>query len=418
MTSTVTARVALALLASIAPAAAAGQTAAQAGSQQPPFTAGWRDGFNIQTENGDYRLQIGLVAQADGRFVLEDATEAVVDTFSIRKLRPGFSGRVARYFDFQVVPDFGSGQAVLVDAFIDIRFSPALRVRSGKAKTPIGYEVLIGDPFVLFPERALASSLIPNRDVGFQALGDLAGGRVFYQGGVVNGIPDGSNSTSDLDANDGKDLAGRIVLQPFRTTATPAPPLNGLGFALGGSRGEQSGPLPQFRTSVGQRYFSYDAAAAAAGTRSRVTPSVFYYYKAFGAFAEYVQSTQQVARGAAREEITNDAWEVTASFVVTGEASSDRGVRPRANFDPAAGEWGALQVLTRYSELSIDSDAFDAALAAAGSSGHATQFSVGANWYPAPFLKYYLAYERIGFEGGNASRPDENSVILRAQIAF
>ena len=105
-----------------------------------PFTAGWQDGFVLQSANGDNRLVLGLTAQADGRFSLDDPLP-ITNTFTIRKARPTLSGRVAKYFDFKVMPDFGNGTAVLLDAYFDVRFSPKFRVRSGKDKTPVGYEL-------------------------------------------------------------------------------------------------------------------------------------------------------------------------------------------------------------------------------------------------------------------------------------
>ena len=128
----------------------------------------------------------------------------------------------------------------LLDAYFDIRFSPKFRIRSGKDKTPVGYELLIGDAFLLFPERSLASSLVPNRDVGVAAQGDLSP-KFYYAAGVFNGIGDGASSSTDVDTNNGKDLAGRIVVQPFRSTQTPSGALNGLGFQIGGSTGKQTG---------------------------------------------------------------------------------------------------------------------------------------------------------------------------------
>src|SRR5204862_5837561 len=124
-------------------------------------TVGFRDGFYLESADGENRLVLGMVAQTDGRFSLDDPTP-VIDTFTIRKLRPTFSGRVAKYFDFKVMPDFGNGTAVVQDAYFDVRFSPRFRVRTGKDKTPIGYELLEGDAQLLFPERSLASSLVPN----------------------------------------------------------------------------------------------------------------------------------------------------------------------------------------------------------------------------------------------------------------
>ena len=86
--------------------------APEAGS--PTFTAGWQEGprgeggFVLQSGNGDYRLAIGIVAQTDGRFSV-DNSKPITDTFLIRKLRPTFSGRVAKHFDFKLMPDFGNG---------------------------------------------------------------------------------------------------------------------------------------------------------------------------------------------------------------------------------------------------------------------------------------------------------------------
>lgn len=382
------------------------------------MTAGWQDGLVIQSADGDHRLVVGLVAQVDGRFSLDDPLP-ITNTFTIRKLRPTLTGRVGRFFDFKVMPDFGSGQTVIADAFVEVRFSSAFRVRTGKDKTPVGYELLQGDAFVLFPERSIASSLVPNRDIGILALGDLAGGRLYYAAGVFNGIPDGSSGTTEVDANSDKDLAGRFVLQPFRVAGAPATPVSGLGFQVGGSRGGQNGPLPSFRTSVGQTYFSYAPGTAAAGTRTRVSPAAFYYYRSLGAFAEYMRSAQAVIRDGVTNTVTNTAWEATVSYVVTGEAASDRGVRPRNNFNPSNGQWGALQLLARYAALSVDDEVFVAGLGAPTASDGARSWTVGANWYPNPWIKWYATFERTTFGGDpGAPRPSEDVILFRFQLGF
>ena len=392
---------------------------AQAQTAPPgPLQAGFQDGFFIQTANGENRLLFGFVAQSDGRLVVADPTHPIINTFTIRKIRPTWTGRIARYFDFKVMPDFGNGTTVVQDAYFDIRFSPKFRVRAGKDKTPVGMELLQGDAFLLFPERALASSLVPNRDIGVQVQGDLLNKHLFYAAGVMNGIPDGSSSTTELDANSGKDLAGRVVLTPWRTTTTPLPKLNGLAFALGGSTGHETGALPTFRTSVLQPYFSY-AGATADGTRRRVTPSVSYYYKSFGGFGEYMRSSQWVTKSAVRRYITNNAWEVTGSLVLTGEAASERGVRPTNNFDPAAGHWGAFQLLGRFTELKVDPQAFDAGFAAAGASREAQSFTIAANWYPNPYIKFYGTFERTVFDhNATGARHAENAILFRSQLGF
>jgi len=388
--------------------------------KEPPATTanGAADAFVIESQNGELRLVLGMVAQTDGRFSLDDP-KPIINTFIIRKIRPTLTGRITRWFNFKVMPDFGNGTTIVQDAYFDIRFSPAFRLRTGKDKTPVGYELLEGDAFLLFPERALASSLVPNRDIGIQAQGDVAGGKLFYAAGVFNGIPDGTSSTTELDTNNSKDLAGRVLVQPFKSVQAPASVLSGLGFQVGGSVGRQVGALPSFKTSVGQTYFSYNTTAAASGVRKRVSPAVFYYYKSFGGFAEYMRSTQPVARDGMQTRVTNRAWEVTASMLVTGEAASYTGVRPKHNFDPTKGHWGALQLLGRYTTLRVDRAAFTAGLAAANASREARSFTIAANWYPTAYIKYYATFERTVFDGdARGPRPAENVILIRAQLGF
>ena len=392
--------------------------AAPARAQTPPAplpAAGFQDGFFIQSADGENRLGIGLLAQADGRFAFDDP-RPIINTFTMRKLRPTFTGRVAKYFDFKMMPDFGGGTAVLQDAWLDVRLSPAFRIRTGKDKVPIGYEWLAGDASVLFPERALASSLVPLRDVGIQAQGDL--GNVFYAVGLFNGVPDAASSTTDTDTNNSKDLAGRIVVQPFKRPAHPGA-LNGLGVQVGGSTGRQIGALPSFKTSIQQTYFAYASGAAASGTRDRVSPAVFYFYKGVGAFCEYMRSAQAVTRSGVATDVANHAWEATASLLVTGDAASYGVVRPVHPFDPASHHWGAVQVLARISALTVDPAAFAAGLSATGASRTARAVAVGANWYPAAFIKYYAAFERTVFDGdAPGARPAEDALVLRAQLSF
>jgi phosphate-selective porin OprO/OprP len=413
----------VAMVAAVAPGSARGQTAAapappasaataQPAPSPPAPMAGWNDGFFLQTPDGVHQLLFGVTLQTDGRFSLDDPPP-ITNTFILRKARPTFAGRVTRYFEFRLMPEL-AGTATVLDAYFDIRFSPTFRLRSGKDKTPIGYEVLISDGSLIFPERSVVSLLLPSRDVGFQAQGELAGGRIRYGGGVFNGNPtDGASSVTDVDVNNGKDVAGRIVFLPFRNTKGSR--LTNLGFHFGGSTGTQSGGLPAFRTSIGQVLFSYLSGTIADGRRTRVTPAVFLYSGRLGAFAEYARSTAEVARAGTPATIANQAWNVTASYVLTGEATSDRGVRPRAPFDPAAGHWGALQVSARFAKLHVDPDAFAGGLAADGAIQKARQLSLGTTWFLNALVKVYATYERFTFDGG---RDAENSILFRTQLAF
>ena len=152
---------------------------------------------------------------------------------------------------------------------------------------------------------------------------------------------------------------------------------------------------------------------------ARVTPALFYYNGPLGAFAEYMFSRQEVAAGTIQSALGNQSWEVTGSFVLTGEAASDRGVRPAANFDPSARAWGALQLLGRITELRVDGDAFALGLTAPGASRRARSWTLALNWYPTPYVKYYVTFERTVFDGDPTGlRPAENLLLARAQLGF
>src|SRR5262249_53307379 len=98
------------------------------------------DGFVLQSPEGEYKMQIGLLLQADGQFNLSDSNHQVVNTFSIGRLRPYVRGRFSRRFEFYFAPDFAGGNLSVQDAYIDTIFAPAFRLRAGKTKTPFGLE--------------------------------------------------------------------------------------------------------------------------------------------------------------------------------------------------------------------------------------------------------------------------------------
>jgi phosphate-selective porin OprO and OprP len=409
----------MAVLTAFTAARVAWSPAASAQDATPPaVTAGWQDGFFVQSGNGDFRLQIGVLAQADGRFALDDSNEAVVNTFSFRRLRPYLRGRFARRFEFYFNPDFAGGTLVVQDAYVDTVFSPAFRIRAGKGKTPFGLERLHSASNLLFFDRAMPTSLVPNRDIGIQVLGDISGGVVSYLAGVMNGVPDGGSA--DVDTNDSKDLSGRFIVRPFNKIEKS--PLKNLYFAISGSTGRQTGAtaLPTFRTqSIQQQYFSYNGASAD-GVRNRYSPEVSYYYKAFGGFAEYVHTEMPILKGTVREAIAHEAWQVAGSVVLTGEAAdAGAGVRPRANFDFGAGHLGAFQVAARYHTLTIDDRAFTLNLATAGSSRKAEAWTAGLNWFLTPNFKYVFNFERTVFDGDpDGPRKAENAFLFRTQVNF
>ena len=391
-----------------------------------------KDGFSLKSADGAFVLKLRGYVQFDARLFSDDRVRPNVDTFLLRRARPIFEGTVFDRFDFRIMPDFGQGTSVLFDAYLEARFAPAFKVRAGKFKPPVGLERLQGATDIFFVERALPTNLVPNRDLGVQISGDLAGGRASYAAGVFNGVVDGANG-GDLDSNSGKDVAARIFFTPFAKLENAA--LRGLGFGVSASQGTQTGALtatglPSYRTDGQQTFFSYRSDGTAAGTviangdRKRLSPQLYWYGSRFGLLSEYTTSSQEVRRGAVAADLENKAWQVAGSWVIAGGSPSYRGVAPKKNFDPKAKTWGAFELVGRYSELDVDDDAFPLFASPTSSASSAKAWSVGLNWYLNRSVRFMFDLAQTRFEGGAVSgpgvgdRPDEKVVFSRFQVNF
>jgi phosphate-selective porin OprO/OprP len=387
-------------------------------AEPPKLTAG-AEGFVLQSASGDYRLQLRGYVQFDGRFFPSDEGRLAVDNFLLRRVRPIFAGTVGRHFEFQIMPDFGMGTSVLQDAWLDVNYSPKARVRVGKFKSPVGLERLQSATALAFVERAYPTALVPNRDVGVMLHGDLAGGVVAYAAGVFNGAPDGGSV--DLDLADGKDVAGRLFLSPFKRGTSP---LKNLGFGIAGTTGEQSGALPAYRSGGQVGLLTILAGITADGTRNRFSPQLSFYSGRFGLMAEYAWSESWVKKASTgtRARFSGEAWQTTATLTLTGEPASNSGVRPREAFEPGQGKWGALELAARVNGIDIGTEAFSEGIVdPAKSARKAFAWALGLNWYLSRNVKQVVNFERTTFTGGaegGEDRPAENAFFIRTQVSF
>jgi phosphate-selective porin OprO/OprP len=280
---------------------------------------------------------------------------------------------------------------------------------------------------LLFVERGLPTNLVPNRDVGAQIHGDFFEGAFTYALGAFNGVPDGGSG--DVDGGDSKEFAGRVFVQPFKTSSIEA--LQGLGIGLAGAYGDERGSagspaLPSLRTQGQRTFFSYrsdgtaDGTTIANGIHSRFAPQGYYYCGPFGLLWEYVKSYQRVQRGTEHKTLGNDAWQVAVSYVLTGENASYRSVAPATSFDLTKGTWGAFEIAARYGELNVDKDAFPVFADPNRSARTAESWGLGLNWYWNRNVKFQLNYEQTDFTGGGAQgeRPKERALLSRFQLTF
>ncbi|QND80220.1 porin [Pseudoxanthomonas mexicana] len=398
------------------------QEEAAAKAKEAAVVAVTDKGASLKSPNGGYEIKIRGLLQGDGRFFSSGVPSGTYDTFLLHTARPTIEGALGKWIGFRFTPEFAGDSASIVDAYADLKFSPAASVRLGKFTSPVGLERLQSSSALSDIERALPSELAPNRDIGVQLQGELAGSKVSYAIGVFNGTVDGRDAVT-TNPDDELEYAGRLFFEPFREGAGF---WSGLGFGIGGSVGDTRGTgnniLPRYRTPGQVQFFNYRSAVAADGRRTRWSPQGYFYRNGFGLLAEYIASKQEVRVGATAAELENTAWQATASYVLTGEDASYRGVvKPSHPFSPGKGGWGAWELVGRYGVLEIDDRAFPVLADPAVSARRAKAWTLGVNWYLTSNLKLVVNYLDTQFEGGaaaGADREDEKAVFSRLQVAF
>ncbi|MBA2481353.1 MAG: porin [Planctomycetes bacterium] len=410
------------------------QEEASAKSKDAPKIKAGAEGFSLSSADDAFSLRIGGYIHADGRFYLNDDDRPGTDTFLLRRVRPILDGKLGKHAAFKIMTDFGGGVASVQDAYLDLILRPEAQLRVGKFKVPVSVERLQSGTALLFIERALPSSLIPNRDIGAIVHGEIHKGAVAYAAGVVNGAVDGGSR--DTDVNDDKEGVARIWLSPF--TSSSAEALNGLGVGIGGTYGNDEGTaaatsLPTYRSTGQEIIFRYVQGviptnantARADGPHYRIVPQLYWTLGAFSVLGEYAISHQEVVLGGVRDDVTVTAWQAAGAWVLTGERASFKGVVPKQPLDVDKGTWGAFELALRVHGLEVEDDVFTNGFASrAISASRAIAYGAGLNWYLTRNLKWQANYEVTRYVDGAADgagvrdRQDEQIALTRFQVQF
>ena len=389
-------------------------------------TADFPNGFTIRSKDGNFVLHIGADLQIDNRTYYGTGATGDTDTVVIRRARPTLFGTVYKYVDFFFRPDFGLGTTALYDAFIQLNYIPWLQIRVGKFKPPIGLERLQNDDNTDFVERGLPTLLVPYRDIGFQVGANLFQDRLAYQVGVFDGVPDLSIGT-DTAVSSHRDYAGRLFLTPFAPNKNL---LQGLGVGIAASGGNTDGEaLPIYRTFGQEAFFTFASGVAVAGHRTRLAPQAYYYVGSFGLVSEYGLNEEGFQKSNVRRNIAIRAYQVEASYILTGEKKGFGGVAPKRNFDLLhrrnnGGGWGAVELVVRLGDWEAERGIYDYGLASdATSPRHLHEWAGGVNWSLNRLVRISGDYANTAFGGGAAASAGGNKLpekvfILRFQLNF
>lgn len=281
----------------------------------------------------------------------------------LQRARVGIDGELFDHFQFSLERELtereieGSrASKAWKDAYVEIDYSDAARVRVGKFKIPFGLDQLTGISNLDFISRSLgASYLAPARDTGVMVYGGV-GRRFNYSGGWFR--HDGDNARSGKIMGADGTTAVRVTVAPFRRQGESLLDQLEIGSAVAISALSNESELPnglRARTVL-SRYVFFEPVFVN-GQRRRVEVDADWTWESLGVRAEYMEARDtRNGQGFLDQDLPAArarSWYVSGAYVVTGE-NKNRPVNPRRDF--AAGGVGAVEIVGRYERLWFDSD--------------------------------------------------------------
>ena len=406
---------------------------AQGKEMEKPFTAGWKNGFILQSADHAYMLRLTGQIQSDYRAFLNPEDSSDIDSFLVRRARLGIEATLLEHYEFRLLPDFAPGQARIQDSYLNVHYLDEIQLQVGKFKEPVSYEQLIQDRFVPTLERSIIDQIVPARDVGLMVHGQkLLGDRFDYAAGLFNGGING-----DQDTNNHLDFAWRLAARPLNG-AVFHPLWHRLQVGISSTTGVEQEPAnPSFlRTPATVPFFQFNSGVRADGLRNRWIPEISWFYRSCGFVAQYISQDQEMrsaAAGNAVVDVPMKGFLVLATCLLTGEERTtySQAIAPRANFNPLAplAEPGAWELVARVSQLHVGSVVFvpgtnnlaDATRYAAT----ATEMTLGFNWYLNALVRAQFNWEhawfnepvRLGTPPGGLLR-FQDTLYARFQVIF
>lgn len=416
-------------------------------------TWGSPSGFQIQTQDGEFTLQIHNLTQFDYRAYNHTAdipnnqvpnqtgASGPNDTFTFPRAWLIFNGTLTKNWEWMLAPSFQFDNVNLLDAWMNMHYDDRLQIKAGRYKTPFTYEFYT-EPIqgLINPERSLFfNNFGLNRQVGIMAHGTVFDKYADYAIGVYNGQRNGFLSNSDS-----KDVAGYFNLRPFMNSGSEA--LERIDVGASFDVGHQNNPAAAgsptvLRTNVatsgnlvnGVEFLQFAPTVRERGERALASAHAAYYYRQLSLISEFQWGTEHYTNsapppgGATSARIPITSWYVQSGYFLTGETTTFRNtVKPLHPFTSSGGT-GAIELAGRYNYLNIGDEIYAAGLVDATGGNQWTNrvdlMDLGVNWYPNQWLKISGTWEHawfaspVTYRAGQTSRSND-MLMIRSQIWF
>lgn len=368
----------------------------------------------------DFRARV----QGDGRD--SEAPLGDPSAFDVARRRLGVEGRIGGVLDFQVENEIGA-DVPWRDVFVDYRQFDVVRVKAGKFKLPFSLDENTGASNLDFVYRSRAATqLAPGRDRGVMVHGRFLKRTLEYELGWFEHDGDNARTKNPAKVYGGDTVAGRVTVQPFRSSKSILSDLQ-FGIAATGSDVPEGEAGLRGRTALDRSFFPADYWVR--GRRSRIGGELRWRPGPFSLKSEYMhvntERRGQSVSGADLSPLIGAGWYVSGTWLVTGEkktAGGDAPTRPLLR-----GGAGAFELVARVEKLSFRStgtgdipSASPRADVVLSNSDRAATF--GFNWFPFRGIKIQgnVIRETISEpeQGPLPAKPGFWSKVVRVQFTL
>ncbi|MGA1792148.1 MAG: porin, partial [bacterium] len=353
-----------------------------------------------------------------------------------------FSGNLNHFINYRIEMELqGSDQKKLVDAYGESTVHKNLVLRFGQFKEPFSLEWQARNSAIYFVERSMGYHLTPKRDVGVMLHQRLLKNSMDCFLGLFNG--DGIDGSSRGGQSDEPELAGRLIFRPF--IIMPCSWLK--SFQIGGSGTHAHIDLTNVNLEVqstGMAGTNRNIYVFNANTKFGVLKGVrrrqrwalesAWVLRGMAVQGEYIhfRYTDLEPSGGVPQDGEFSSWYASTLFCLTGESFEMKDgrlnpIRPRKDFDPESGTYGAFVFALRIEHFTgdetwITKNAFV-------SVRESDSYSVAMNWILTPAFRLIMDYTftnlsdpirvRVNTKDGSIDYIEEEHVITaRFYLSF
>jgi len=381
--------------------------------EENKFNAYWKDGFRVESTNGDFKLKFGGRVMLDGVAVFPDAIlDTMIDNrtgVEFRRIRLYSSGQIYKNIKYKLQLDFAGGVATLKDVYITITKIPFIgNIQVGHFKEPLGLELLTSSNYITLIERSLTNPLFPERNTGIMLFNNVLDKRMTWSAGYFLPSDDFGKYTGNK-----YHLTGRVTGLPIYNDGEKYRVLHlGAGYSFQYQDNEK-----YKLESRPESHLLPELVLAEIDHAKNVNEFTAEAALVLGPFHIQTEYATSVAKTSPESELQNDnyyfhAYHGIVSWFITGEnknystSSAAFGrVKPKKNFGKEGGA-GAFELVFRYS--SIDLDDTDVR------GGYMNNATVGLNWYLNPNTRFMINYVFTNIRDTGTA----NIALVRFQIDF